>query len=100
MEADWLRSRLESGRSIESIAREAGKHPSTVGYWVNKHGLASLHAARHAARGEVTREDLELLLAEGLTVRAMAERLGRSYTSVRHWLAKHGLATPRAARRA
>jgi transcriptional regulator with XRE-family HTH domain len=98
MEADWLRSRLESGRSIESIAREAGKHPSTVGYWVNKHGLASLHAARHAARGEVTREDLELLLAEGLTVRAMAERLGRSYTSVRHWLAKHGLATPRAAR--
>ena len=39
MEADWLRSRLESGRSIESIAREAGKHPSTVGYWVNKHGL-------------------------------------------------------------
>ena len=47
MEADWLRSRLESGRSIESIAREAGKAPSTVAYWVNKHGLMSHHAARH-----------------------------------------------------
>jgi len=30
MEEDWLRSRLESGRSIESIAREVRKHPSTV----------------------------------------------------------------------
>jgi hypothetical protein len=98
MEADWLRSRLESGRSIESIAREAGKHPSTVGYWVNKHGLTSPHAARHAARGDVTREVLAAMLAEGLTIRAMADRLGRSYTSVRHWLARHGLATPRALR--
>jgi transposase len=87
MKADWLRSRLESGRSIESIAHEAGKHPSTVGYWVNKHGLVSAHAVRHAARGEVSREALEAMLAEGLTVRAMAERLERSYTSVRHWLA-------------
>ena len=98
MEADWLRSRLDEGRSIESIAREAGKHPSTVGYWVNKHGLTSNHAQRHAARGELPRELLEDLLAEGLTIRAMAERLGRSYTSVRHWLTNHGLATPRAAR--
>jgi transposase-like protein len=98
MEADWLRSRLEAGRSIESIAREAGKHPSTVGYWVNQHGLTSLHAARHAARGEVSCEELERMLAEGLAIRAMAERLGRSYTSVRHWLARHGLATPRALR--
>lgn len=94
MEAAWLRSRLESGRSIESIAREAGKNPSTVGYWVSKHGLTSPHAARHAARREVTREVLAAMLAEGLTIRTMADRLGRSYTTVRHWLARHGLATP------
>jgi transposase-like protein len=98
MEADWLRSRLESGRSIESIARESGKHPSTVGYWVNKHGLTSSHSPRHAARGEISREALEAMLAEGLTVRAMADRLGRSYSTVRHWLARHGLATPRGRR--
>jgi transposase len=98
MDPDWLRSRLESGRSIESIAKEAGKHPSTVGYWANKHGLTSAHATRHAARGPIDREVLAELLAEGLTVRAMAERLGRSYTTVRHWLARHELATPRAAR--
>ena len=39
------------------------------------------------------REVLVAMLAEGLTIRAIAERLGRSYTSVRH-----GLATPRALR--
>jgi hypothetical protein len=39
MNADWLASRLAEGRSIESLAREAGRSPSTVAYWVNKHGL-------------------------------------------------------------
>jgi AraC-like DNA-binding protein len=98
MEAAWLSSRLESGRSIESIAREAAKHPSTVAYWVNKHGLMSTHAARHAARGGLAREQLEALLAEGLTIRAMADRLAVSYSTVRHWLGRHGLATPRGRR--
>ena len=80
MEPDWLRSRLESGRSIESIAREAGKAPSTVAYWVNKHGLASTHASKHAARGPIERSALQALLAEGLTIRDMAVRLDRSYS--------------------
>jgi IS30 family transposase len=34
MERDWLEAQLEAGRSIESIAREVGKHPSTVAYHV------------------------------------------------------------------
>ena len=38
MDAGWLAEQLEAGRSIESIAREAGRDPSTVAYWVNKHG--------------------------------------------------------------
>jgi len=98
MDEAWLSSRLESGRSIESIAREAGKAPSTVAYWVNKHGLSSTHAPRHAARGPIERDVLVALLAEGLTVRGMAARLDRSYSTVRHWLTRHGLATPRAVR--
>ena len=31
MERAWLEARLAEGRSIESIAKEVGKHPSTVG---------------------------------------------------------------------
>ena len=93
-----LAAQLAEGCSIESIARETGRAPSTVAYWVNKHGLMSQHAERHAARGGIEKEALEALLAEGLSVRAMAERLGLSYTTVRHWLRRHGLATPRGRR--
>jgi transposase-like protein len=84
MEAAWLAAQLEAGRSIESIARETGRAPSTVAYWVNKHGLSSQHAPRHRAKGGLTREQLEPLVAAGLPLRAMAEQLGVSYTTVRH----------------
>lgn len=98
MDAAELASQLAEGRSIESIARECGRPASTVAYWINKHGLSSSHAARHAARGGIERERLQALVQEGKSIRAMAEELGVSYTTVRHWLAKHGLATPRARR--
>ena len=98
MDRALLASLLASGRSIESIARETGRAPSTVAYWVNKHGLTSSHAARAAPRGGLARERLEALIEEGLSIRAMAERLGVSYTTVRHWMAKHSLTTPRARR--
>jgi transposase-like protein len=95
MDAVWLGAQLEAERSIESIARELGRHPSTVAYWVNKHGLSSAHAARHAARGGLTREQLEPLVDAGRSVRAIADELGVSCTTVRHWLRKHGLSTER-----
>jgi transposase len=91
MERSWLETRLEEGRSIESIAKEVGKHPSTVAYWMKKYGLQSKHAARHAARGGVDRETLLELVERGLSVRQISEEIGLAYTSVRHWLAKHGL---------
>jgi transposase-like protein len=98
MEAAWLAARLEAGRSIESIARESGRAPSTVAYWVNKHGLTSPHAARYASRGGLTREQLEPLVEAGVSIRAMADQLGVSYTTVRHWLRRHDLVTPRGER--
>jgi transposase len=95
MDANWLASRLAEGRSIESIAREAGRSPSTVGYWVNKHGLTSTHAPKHAARGGIDREVLQSLVERGLSTRAIALEARRSQATVRHWLRKHGLATER-----
>ena len=57
MEREWLAERLETGVSIEAIARgEVDRDPSTVSYWVRKHGLTSSHAQRHAARGPIERE--------------------------------------------
>jgi transposase-like protein len=99
MEREWLAQRLEAGRSIESIAREAGRSPSTIAYWANKHGLASQHASKHAARGGIERETLAALVADGHSTRGIAARLAVSQATVRYWLSKHGLVTKRAARR-
>jgi transposase-like protein len=93
MERAWLHSQLTSGRSIESIARELNRDPSTVAYWVNKHGLVSSFAAKHAARGGIAREQLEPLVEAGWTVQRIAEELERGATTVRYWLKRHDLAT-------
>jgi transposase-like protein len=93
VEVEWLASQLADGRSIESIAREVGRNPSTVAYWVNKHGLTSRHAPKHAARGGITREALQPLVELGLSIREIAAELGVSPGTVRHWLRKHGFRT-------
>ena len=100
MEKRWLEERLAEGRSIESIAKEMGKHPSTVGYWVTKFGLASLHADRHAAKGAPSPEVVAALVEEGLSIQQLADRLGVGATTVRHWLRRYGLMTVRARRSA
>src|SRR4051812_38653086 len=95
MDRDWLEQQLMLGRSIEAIAREVGKSPSTVGFWVNKFGLASVHAERHAARGGIDESRLRELVDRGLSIRAIAAELDVSYSTVRHWLKRYELATPR-----
>jgi Homeodomain-like domain len=92
----WLKEQLAAGRSIESIAREVGRDPSTVSYWIRKHGLRSSHAERHAARGRLDRVALADLVEQGLTTREIAARVDRSQTTVRHWLREYGLQTRRA----
>jgi transposase-like protein len=96
MDRPWLAAQLESGRSIEAIAAEVGRHPSTVAYWVNKHGLVSGFTARHAPKRPVTREELQTLVDDGLTLQQLGERLGVGSAAVRHWLRKFGMRTARA----
>ena len=88
-----MEERLAAGRSIESIAREVERHPSTVAHWVRTHGLQSPHAERHASRGGLDRALLTELVEEGLTTRDIAARVDRSQTTVRHWLREYGLKT-------
>jgi transposase-like protein len=96
----WLEEQLAAGRSIESIAREVDRDPSTVSYWVRKYGLRSSHADRHAARGGIERDLLAAIVACGLPVRDMAEIMNLSPTTVRYWLRRHDLTTGPAQRRA
>ena len=39
---------LEEGLSLEQIGERTGRHPSTVSYWLEKHGLEPAHRERHA----------------------------------------------------
>jgi len=93
MNRAWLEAQLAAGRSIESIAREVGRHPSTVGYWVKKYGLRSQHAAKHAARGGPTRDALLELVERGMSVRQIGKELELSFAGVQYWLAKYDLKT-------
>ena len=93
MEREWLEQRLAEGRSLASIAREAGKGASTVAYWIAKHGLVAAGRERHVAKGGVAADRLESLVAAGLSVREIGADLGLSYSAVRHRLSKHGLRT-------
>jgi transposase len=90
---------LGQGLSLAEIGRRFGLHESTVGYWVEKHGLQAAKAEKHAARGGIARGELEVLLEEGKSISQIAEAVGRGKTTVRHWLTEYGLKTNRAVQR-
>ncbi len=39
MEKEFLESCLAEGLSLEAIGERVGRHPSTVSYWLKKHGI-------------------------------------------------------------
>lgn len=84
---------LAQGLSVEKIAKRFGKHPSTVSYWLAKHGLVAVDRDKHAAKGGIERERLEALVASGMTIAEIAHEVGLSRATVRHWLARYGLRT-------
>lgn len=100
MDRNRLEGWLQSGLSLTEIGELVGRDPSTVGYWCKKYGLEPNGRSAHAARGALTREQLEPLLTAGLSTREIAKRLDRSQSTVRHWLTRLGLITVRERRRA
>jgi transposase len=50
MDRGSLELLLGQGLSVEKIAKRFGKHPSTVSYWLAKHGLTA-STARSMRRG-------------------------------------------------
>jgi transposase len=90
---------LDEGLSLAEIGRRVGRHESTVGYWVSKHGLTSAGSAKFSARGGISLEVLLPLVERGLSAGQIGEQVGLSKTTVRHWLKEYGLTTQWAARR-
>jgi transposase len=93
MDKDSLQLYLSEGLSLEEIGRRVRRHPSTVGYWVKKHGLTAIGSDRHASRGGIPRQVLEELIDASGTHRSIASELGVSIATVTHWLGQYGLET-------
>ena len=99
MDRKYLKHCLDQGLSLSEIGVLVNRDPSTVGYWVRKHGLVANGRAKHAPRGGLKREQLEPLVEKRLSLGQIADTLGVSVSTVRHWLKKHGLPTDLAYRR-
>ena len=86
-----LEQLLRQGLSLAEIGRRLERHESTVAYWVRQYGLRAVNQGKHAATGGLERDELEVLIEDGVSIQEMADALGRSKATVRYWLAKHGL---------
>jgi len=93
MDRSSLEQLLGQGLSLAEIGRRFDLHESTVGYWVREHGLQAVNHDKHAAQGGLAREELEPLVEAGMSIAQVAEAVGRSKATVRHWLIRYGLKT-------
>jgi transposase len=97
MEKELLEKYLAEGLTLREIGERTGKHLTTVGYWLKRHGLRAANANRFAPKQSgISRERLVELVAQGASLNDLSEVLGLSVSTVRHWLDKYGLQTSRA----
>jgi transposase len=93
MNEEQLTAWVSEGMSLEQIGRFVGRHPSTVAYWLAKHGLTAPGRAKHAPRGAIDRAELAALVDSGASIAEIGETLQRATSTVRHWLGRYGLET-------
>jgi transposase-like protein len=93
MRREDLERFLEAGLSLEAIGRQVHHHPSTVSYWIKKYGLTANGASKYGLKPSLDRDALRALVAEGLSVATIAQRLGVTPGRVRRALRSAGLNT-------
>ena len=83
MKKEFLEQCLAERLSLEQIGARVGRSPSTVSYHLKKHDLTPTNQGKHANRGGIPRDTLKELVSEGLSLRQIADRVDRSYPTVR-----------------
>ena len=81
------------GLSLAEIGQRVGRHEATVAYWAKRYGLQAVNRQKHAARGGLDRDELETLVEQGASIAQIADAVGRSKATVRHWLIRYGMKT-------
>jgi len=99
MDRAQLKAWLVEGMSLEQIGALVGRHPSTVAYWLRKHGLVANGHEKHSPKGGRDRDELATLVEEGNTLAVIAEQFGVSIRTVRYWIDRYELPNPRVNRR-
>jgi hypothetical protein len=99
MDRELLKEWLGQGLSLNQIGALANRDPSTVGYWVKKHGLVANGRAKHSPKGGLPRDELEALVSAGRTLADIAESFDVSIRTVRYWVERYGLPRPISIRR-
>jgi IS30 family transposase len=87
-----LWSRWKAGESLSEIGRALGKQPGSIHGVVACNGGYVPAARRRSARvlSLTEREEISRGLAEGLSLRAIARRLGRAPSTISREIARHG----------
>jgi transposase len=88
-----LEPMLGQGLSLAEIGRRFDRHEATVSYWLKKYGLEAVNQGKHAARGGIAKQDLETFVEADMSIAQIAEAVGCSKATVRHWLIRYGLKT-------
>lgn len=91
MDRRQLKRWLDEGLSLPQIGTLTGRDPSTVGYWVQKHGLTANGRDKYAPRRGLTRDQLESLVEANMTLAEIATAVDRSKSTVRYWLKRYDL---------
>lgn len=90
---------LAEGLSVDAIGERLDLTPSTVSWWLTRHGLESNGRARFGPKPALDADALAALVAEGHGVVEIARRLGVTPGRVRRALASAGLQTSAGRRR-
>ena len=91
---------LGAGLSLDRIAEQVNRSPSTVSYWLKRHGLRANGSVRFGPKPVLERSDLARLADAGLSVPEMAQQMDCTAALVRRYLERYGLASRQAANRA
>jgi transposase len=94
-----LKAWLDDGLSLEQIGAIVGRHPSTVAYWLNKYGLVANGRDKHSPKGGLPKAELAALVSQGHTLAVIAEKFDVSIRTVRYWIDRLDLPSPRSRRR-
>ena len=97
MQREELEALLAAGLSLDAIGRRVGRHPSTVSYWLGKHGLVANGTSRYGVKPAIELAGLRALLDRGLSVTQIAQRLDSTPSRVRRAMMRAGLEADRSA---